>query len=259
MADPRIISTELATSSFNGITALLWVISGILVGLLLIVKYFKYKDRTLLFVGTCIIILPSPWWPAAFGYVLALFGIYLEDVFYGILLLGPLTIDIFIWLYVVSDALYKEKQKIIMLLIGVYTISSEILIMSLSLINVNDYIMVRIGLIDIRFQLPLMIMNLILSVIFIISFVLYALPVLKSDIPETHLKGKFAFSFLILFMIGNVMDAIIPWDLISNNAQISLIIESSVALIARITLIVAVFCLYNVFILLEWVKKKLLK
>lgn len=258
MTDPRIIPTEIATSSVNGITALLWVISGILVGMLLIVKYLKYKDKTLLLVGTCIIILPSPWWSAAFGYVLALFGIYLENISYGIMLLGPLTIDIFIWLYVVSDALYKEKQKLIMLLIGIYVIISEILIISLSFLNVNDYIMVRMGLIDIRFQLPLMVMNLILSTIFIITFILYALPVFRSEDPETHLKGKLAFWFLILFMIGNVMDAIIPWDLISNDAQISFMIESSVALIARITLIVAIFCLYNVFVLLKVVKKKLL-
>lgn len=204
-------------------------------------------------------LLPSPWWPAAFGYVLALFGIYLEDILYGILLLGPLTIDILIWVYVVSNALYKEKQKIIMALIVIYSIVCEILIISLSIINVNEFILVRIGLIDIRFQLPLLIMNLSHSIIFIITFILYALPAMRTKNAETKLKGKFAFSFLVLFMIGNVLDAIIPWDKIPVNAEMILIIENLIALIARITLIVGVICLYNVFILPEWMKKRLSK
>ncbi len=258
MGDSSIIREELIASSLNGITAIFWVIIGSVVGFLLISKYFKYKDKILLLVGINIMILPSPWWPATSGYVLALFGIYLDDILYGILLLGPLTIDILIWVYVVSEALYKEKQKIIMALMLIYTVACEIIIISLSIINVNAYIMIRLGLIDIRFQLPLMIINILHSIIFITTLILYALPILRSSIPETRLKGKFAISFLILFMIGNILDAIIPWDVILGNAQLILIAEAWVALFARIILIGAILCLYNVFLLPEWLKNKLL-
>ena len=243
MADDRITPKIVLDATPYGLTGICWVVIGILVGLLLITKYFKYKDKMLLYVGINIALLTSPWWPSSISYILALFGLYLEDVIYGFLLYGIITFDFLLWLYVFTGALYKEKQKMIMILGTIYTIIAEIIIISFCIIDVKGLIMERENLIDISFRLALIIIAGINTSLFMITFIIFARDGLKSPNPETRLKGKLALVFIVFFGFGTLLDGFLE--------------GIQYALIARIALILGVIFLYMVFELPEWLKRRI--
>lgn len=245
MSDPRITPSVILESSINGITAIAYVSISIIIGLLLIIKYFKYKDKKLLFIGLNFILLPSSWWPAAFGYLLALGGIYLENLPYSLILQIPQTLNIFLWIYIFSEMQYPDKQKRIKEVIAIYAVVWAIIYLLFVFINVDVLVINRQGIIDISYRIPTLIMVALHLSIFIITFSLFGKGALKSSDQETRLKGKFLFLFLIGFIFGTLFDSFIPGDF--------------VALPARIVLILASICLYLVFAMPEGLKKRLLK
>ena len=236
---------EVAESTINGITALIYVLISIIIGLILIFKFLKYRDKVLPFIGLNIILLPCSWWPAAFGYLLALGGIYLENIPYSIILQLPQTINIFLWVYIFSDIHFKDKKKKIIIIMAIYAIIWETLHILFTIIDVGTLVIDRQGLIDIKYQLPLIIMVPMHLLIFACTFLYFSLNTLKSPDPEIKFKGIFLLYFIIAFLIGAILDSFLPGDII--------------ALIARIILISASFSLYIVFAMPEWLKKRIKK
>ena len=244
MTDPRIIPQALLDSALNGITAIIYVSITIIIGLLVISKYFKYKDKKLLIIGLNIIILPAAYLTTSIGYILALGGIYIEDFIYGIMVQVPRALNLFLWVYIFSELHYKEKQKKFILICVIYLLIWEIIYFTLAFLDHGAYLIVRQGLIDAGYRLPLLILVLSQLGIFAITFILFARIALKSVNPEIHLKGKFSIYFLIAYATGTIL-ARIPLDI--------LILPS------RIILMFGPIFLYFVFAMPEGVKKRLLK
>ena len=245
MSDPRITPSVILDASINGITALAYVSISIIIGIILIAKFLKYKDKKLLFIGLNFILLPSSWWPAAFGYLLALGGIYIENIPYSLILQIPQTLNIFLWIYIFSEIQYPDKQKKIKQITLIYTVSWAIIYLSFVLINVDVLVIIRQGIIDISYRLPTLIMVAMHLSIFIVTFSIFGREALKSVDQETRLKGKFLFLFLFGFIFGTLFDSFIPGDF--------------GALPARIVLILASICLYLVFAMPERLKNRLIK
>ncbi len=245
MTDSRITPLIIAGSTIDGITAIIYISISIIIGLLLIIKFLKYKDKKLLFIGLNFILLPSSWWPAAFGYLLALGGIYLENIPYSIILQIPQTVNIFLWIYIFSEMQYPDKQKKIKEICAIYATSWAIIYLSFVFINVDLLVIIRQGIIDISYRLPALIMVAMHLSIFVVTFTIFGREALKSSDQETRLKGKFLFLFLGGFIFGTLFDSFIPGDF--------------GALPARIVLILASICLYLVFAMPEGLKKRLLK
>ena len=101
----------------------------------------------------------------------------------------------------------------------------------------------RQGTIDIRYQLPFIIMVAIHLMIFGITFILFAKNGFKSVNPETRLKAKFALGFITLFLTGAILDSF------AKGAEI--------ALVARICLISGSLSIYLVFAMPNWLKKRI--
>jgi len=245
MTDSRITPLVITGSIIDGITAIIYISISIIIGLLLITKFLKYKDKKLLFIGLNIILLPSSWWPAAFGYLLALGGIYLENIPYSIILQIPQTLNIFLWIYIFSEMQYPDKQKKIKEIVAIYATLWAIIYLIFVFINVDMFIIIRQGIIDISYRLTALIMVAMHLSIFVITFTIFGRESLKSSDQETRLKGKLLFLFLGGFIFGTLFDSFIPGDF--------------GALPARIVLILASICLYLVFAMPEGLKNRLIK
>ncbi|MFX1444663.1 MAG: hypothetical protein ACFFHV_14720, partial [Promethearchaeota archaeon] len=50
---------------FSGFSSIVGITLSIVLGVLMIIKYFRYKDRNLLLMGIVMILITQPWWPYA--------------------------------------------------------------------------------------------------------------------------------------------------------------------------------------------------
>lgn len=142
--------------------------------------------------------------------------------------------------------MYKEKQLLILLIIGIYIIIFYAIFLYYVL---TDPLLIaeKISPVDTAARSPVMAIFLIIFVvIFLITGVKFALETIKIDDPETKLKGKLLLIAFPSFCISGFLDASIP------TTALTLIIF-------RLILISSSIEFYGGFILPNWMKKAFLK
>ena len=232
----------------NGTFGLLFVVISIILGVIIVLKYFKTKDINFLLVGLTWIFLISGWYGTSASFLVALFtggdGLSLEMI----LLLNfiPLPIGFLLWSIAFTNFLYKEKQLLFLLAIGIYIIIFYAVFLYFIF---TDPLLIaeKISPVDTAARSPVMAIFLIIFVvIFFVTGVKFALETIKIDDPETKLKGKLLLIAFPSFCIGGFLDASIP------TTALTLIIF-------RLILISSSIEFYGAFILPNWMKKAFLK
>ena len=231
----------------NGIFSIVIVIIFTLVGLNIMLVYRKQKDRIYLFMGLTWLLLGEPWWGSATSFIVALFnngqGITIGTYFLLSISLIPLTSMLLVGC--TTDLLFKNKQKIILILFFIFEVVFETIFLYLYFTDPNqlgvmatpvncDYS--RIVLIYILFSL---IMVLILGS-------LIARASLKSDNPEVIVRGKFLLLAIILYVVGGIFDSALDFTAVT-------------ILIPRLVIITSVLCSYTGFVMPKFLKKIFLK
>lgn len=232
----------------NGIFGLLFVVISIILGIIIVLKYFKTKDTNFLLVGFTWILLISGWYGTSVSFLVALItggdGLSLETI----LLLNfiPLPIGLVLWTIAFTNFLYKEKQGLILSIIVIY-IAIFYAIFLYFIISDPLIIAEKISPVDTAARnLGFAVFLVIFIVIFLTTGLKFALETLKIDDPETKLKGKLLLIAFPAFCIGGFLDASIP------TTALTLIIF-------RTILIISAVLFYGGFVLPEWMKKRFLK
>jgi len=230
----------------NGIFSLIFVFISLIVGIIILSRYFKYKERVYFLVGATWIFISEPWWPSSLSFLVALtneVGISAQLYF----LIGNVFIPlaIILWLLAFTEFLYTEKRKIILLVFAAFGIIFEILLFLFLLLN-PDLIGQLNPPVDVTYESFILVYLIFFLMIVIITGVLFARLSLKSDDPEVKLKGKLLIMAYVFFTIGAILDSSIP------------LIEITI-IITRLLLIISAFLWYSGFILPQWLKKLLLK
>ena len=230
----------------NGIFSLIFVAISLLVGLIILSKYFQYKERIYFLVGFTWILISEPWWPSSLSFLIAIInGVGLSSQMY--FLIGNLFVPvaIIVWLIAFTEFLYKEKRKLILMIFGIYGILFEIVFFILLFLN-PDLIGKLNPPVDVNYKFFIMVSLITFLLIVVISGFLFANLSLKSDDPEVKLKGKLLVIAYISFSIGALLDSAIPLN------EITIIIT-------RIILISSAIEWYGGFILPGFLRKFLLK
>jgi hypothetical protein len=232
----------------NGIFGLLFVVISIVLGLIIVSKYFRTKDKNFLLVGFTWIFLISGWYGTSASFLVALItggdGLSLEMI----LLLNfiPLPIALVLWSIAFTNFLYKEKQLTYVIFVSIYIAIFYIIFLYYIITDVS-FIAEKISPVDTAANNFLLAMFLVIFIlIFFISGVKFALATLSIDNPETKLKGKFLLIAFPSFCIGGFLDAALP------TTALTLIIF-------RIILILSAIMFYSAFIMPNWIKNKFLK
>ena len=144
-----------------------------------------------------------------------------------------------------TDLLYRDKKKIILLIIGVTGIIFEIALFTLLLID-YDLVGIVSSPVDADYELFVTIYQIFLVILVLVSGILFARESLKSKIPEINLKGKLLLAAFLSFVIGSILE-------ILSGISIALLI------IARLLLITSSIEFYGGFILPRWMEKLFLK
>jgi len=231
---------------FSGISMIIWVSISTILGLLIASKYFTYKKRVFLLVGISWIFISFPWVSTTISFILALTaGQMLPEVIWFTIALGTIPIGIFTWLWAVSDLLYKERQKLILLIIAIegalfYVYLFVSLSINTSLIgSVNSVV-------DTDYKPIVMLYIVSVLIILLTTGIQFARNSLRSDDPEMKLKGRLLIVAFISYSVGAILDSALPLDVITLP-------------ITRIILISSAIEFYGGFILPNWMKKLFLK
>ncbi|MFX0070927.1 MAG: hypothetical protein ACFFAO_07545 [Candidatus Hermodarchaeota archaeon] len=199
----------------SGISSIISIIIFTILGLIIISKYFQHRRRELILFGITVIGLMEPLYGPALSFFTALFtgqGLSVE-MYYFIALVGtPLTLVSFVT--GVSDLLYKEKQKIITLILIIYGIIFEIVFIYF-LINDPDMVGGLAGITDAEYGPFGRIWMISILLILVIGGTLFARESLKSDKPEIKLKGKLLLPAFFIFTISAIADAAIQLNTIT--------------------------------------------
>ncbi len=230
----------------NGIFSICFVIISFLVGIIILSRYFKYKERIYFLVGLTWIFISEPWWPSSISFLVALgngIGIPSEVYFLVGNIFVPLAI--ILWLLAFTEFLYSEKRKLILSIFSIIGGIFEILFFVFLFLN-PSLIGELNGPVDVNYRSFIMVFLIIFLSIVVVTGFLFANLSLKSRDPEVKLKGKLLIVAYIAFAVGALLDASVPFN-------------ELIVIIIRLILILSALCWYGGFILPKWMKKFLLK
>ncbi len=230
----------------NGIFSLIFVAISLLVGIIILSRFFKYKERVYLLVGLTWIFISEPWWPSSVSFLIALSnGVGIPSGVYFLIgnIFVPLAIGL--WLLAFTEFLYSEKRKLILSIFAIIGALFEILFFIFLFLS-PELIGELNGPVDVNYKSFIMIFLIIFLSIMVITGFLFANLSLKSKDPEVKLKGKLLVIAYIAFAVGALLDASVPFN------------EPTIIII-RLILILSAICWYGGFILPKWMKKFLLK
>lgn len=230
----------------NGVFSLIGLIIAFILGIKIIIKYFTFKRKEFILIGTVFILLTEPWWPSIILFLsLMIFGYYIKLEI--ILLIGNILLPIttLLWLIAFNYLLnYKRKKEVYELFIILGTLFEIFLFYYLF---TNPLIVgAASGNVDVNYGIIVSLYQLTILIVAIITGTLFARECFHSDNEEIKLKGKLIIAAVYSFVIGSVL------DILSASSIIILTL-------ARIILILASVELYGGFILPNWMKRILLK
>lgn len=230
----------------NGVFSLIFVAISLLIGFIILSRYFRYKENIYFLVGATWIFISEPWWPSSLSFLIALSnGIGLPPELYFLIGNIFVPIAIVLWLLAFTEFLYSKKRKLILGIFAIIGVVFEILFFSFLFLN-PDLIGELNGPVDVNYKSFIMVFLIIFLLIVVITGYLFANLSLKSKDPEVKLKGKLLIIAYTSFSVGALLDSSIPF----NEATV---------IIVRLILILSAICWYGGFILPKWMKKLLLK
>jgi hypothetical protein len=230
----------------NGTFSFIFVIISLVVGFLILLRYFRFKEKIFFFVGATWILISEPWWPSSLSFLVSLSnGVGLSPIIYFIIGNTLIPLAIILWLLAFTDFLFTEKRKLILLVFTIIGIIFEVIFYTFLFINP-----VLIGTptspVDVSYSFFIIIFLVIFVLIVVISGLLFARLSLKSDDPEVKLKGKLLVIAFIAFFLGALLDSSIRLNEIG-------------VIFVRLILIASAIFWYGGFLLPHWMKKLFLK
>ncbi len=233
----------------NGILGLSVVIVSFILGLIVLLKYFKNKNKNFILLGVNLIFLASGWYGTSTSFFIAFIrgneGLPLEMI----LLLNfiPLPIGLICWCGFYTNILMKEKQKLFLLIMVVITVFFYSVFFFVVFTDVSQAA-IKISPVDTtagenRF---LSIYIIIFIIVLLFTGIHFSLRTMKYEDVEMKTKGKFLLFAFPAFAIGGFLDSTLP----SN--EITLILF-------RLLLITSIIGFYIGYLLPNWIKKRIIK
>ena len=215
---------EILHSSFS----LVAVLISILIGLIIISKYFKIRQRNILLIGIFWTGLTFPWLPTVITFIMMLtvgYGLTVEGfILIGIMIL-PITVLCGLTAFTSLLGVRKPKRRVILLSVLVFNLIFEGLIIYFLFIDVSVIATLEDVLI-IEWSVFSQIYFIINLVLFLVTGILFSRKSLQSESREIRFKGKLLMAAFISFTIGTVLDFAIPNPLTYIIARLILLSSS---------------------------------
>lgn len=234
------------TDFINGLLSLIFVAISIFLGIKMILKYFKYKQKNLLYVGITWIIMCEPWWPHATSFLLAVFtGNGLDVRMFYFLAVTFVPIGLTAWLTAFTDFINTDKQKLILGISIIAQIIFEIVFFYFLITDPSVIAHMRTP-VDSENKPFILAYFITVILIFLITGLIFAAKAMRASDPNIKLKGKILLIAVLLYVFGGILDGAIAIEIIA-------------LLTSRIMLAFSAVMFYSGFVLPNWLKKIFLK
>jgi len=246
----------------QGSLSLIFVIISFVIGVSIISKYGKNKNRLFILVGLTWLTLSTLWLPEATSFLMSLFiqrTLAIEWYF----ILGNIFVPVALicWVTAYTDMVDKENQKLAIALILIFSIVFEVLFFYHFFFDIN-----LIGVISLLrpFSADL---GYFLAILLLISFLIlfvtgfkFARRSIRSENKEVRLKGKLLQFAFIAFTIAAVIEKTARSILIGTVfLDPTILLLSVILVVMRLLLISSAIAFYGGFLLPNWIKKNLTK
>ncbi len=226
---------------FDGISCIILVAMFYFIGLRLISKYFKDKQRNFIYVGLTWMGMCGPWIPPATGFLFyVITGVKLPDEIYFLIGYFVIPVSIITWLTAFTNFIKSRYKTEILIIYIIYGVVFEILFLIFLFTDIS-VIGIRSGV----FQADLgwFILGYLLTALFtfLVTSIIFARNTMVMQSPETQLKGKFLLIAIISLSIGSVLDGFFTYN-------------SVLFVIYKIILISSSLEFYFAFFLPNWLK-----
>ena len=208
----------------SAVLALIFVSISIIVGLLLILKYFKSKDKTLLYVGVTWIIIVEAWMPSAVNLIYLL--ITRISLSYQIrAIIGNIFIPfgLILWTLVFTELVFKNYRKLLLIIFSIFCIVFEVILFYALMTDISLIIVIPSHDLNMNYKPLWMIFQVIFSIITLVSGLAFSWKSIKHDNPEIKLRGKILAVAFISFLIGailGIVDLPVPGNIIMITSSI---------------------------------------
>ena len=242
----------------QGSLSLIFVIISFIIGVTIISKYGKNKNRLYILVGFTWLTLSTLWLPEAGSFLMSLvIQQTLAIEWYFILGNVFVPVALICWITAYTNMVNKEKQKIAVTLILIFSIVFEGLFFYYFFLDIN-----LLGVINpLRpFSADL---GYFLTILLLISFLIlfmtglkFARKSIRSENKEVRLKGKLLQFAFIAFTIAALLEKTARSILIGTFfADPTILLLSVMLVIVRMLLISSAIAFYGGFLLPGWMKK----
>ena len=205
------------------------VIISLVLGILIALKYFKFKKIDFLLVGLTWIFLVSPYWSDAIQFfIIMLFDMEINPALYYFIanaFIAPIHI---VWIYAISDFLFPRRKKALVSIFSIEAIAFEAVFLLLFFLDpalIGD----QKSYFVVEWAIWIQIYLLVSIALFLITGFLFARRSLKSQAKDVKLKGKFLIVAFLCFTVAAVIDVIgaeTPNELTIFLARTFLIVSS---------------------------------
>lgn len=236
----------------QGIFSTIYVSISIVIGIIIISKYFKYKSFTFLWIGIAWTGMAVPWSGDVINFFAYLTGApYLTDEMYLIIVIAFLPLFVFLWLVALSDLLSFKRKNLVLLITLILSIAFEIAFFTVMFTGNTASIGYSVSPFQYQFGDLIAIYMLIIIIIVLATGLKFALESFKADDKTIKLKGKLLIIAFISFTTGAMLDSVAPM-ILGEMTEVMIVI-------VRMILISSSIIFYLGFILPDWAKKILIK
>ena len=225
----------------NGIAMIIIVILYWYIASKLFLKYNSLKDKNLLYLSIIFIFQSLTWLaPTVLFLSIILTGSLISFELY--LLIGhALPFAVFFWLIIITELMFKDKQKLILTIIGIYYAALVVIFFYLFFTDISLLGELR-GFLGFQQGPFLIIRNLSSMIISIVSVILFYRESVKSDNAQTRLRGTLFLAAIVFVVLGAFLHII-----------------TGLAVLALLFFLLASISYYSALLTPEWLKKRLIK
>ena len=242
----------------QGSLSLIFVLISFVIGVSIISKYGKFKSRLYILVGLTWLMLSTIWLPEAGSFLMSLIiqqTLPIEWYF----IIGNVFVPaaLICWITAYTDMINKEKQKIAVVLILIFSIVFEGLFFYYFFLDINllgEINPLRPFSADLGYFLTIL-----LLISFLILFVTgfkFARKSIRSENKEVRLKGKLLQFAFIAFTIAALLEKVARSILVGTVfPDPTILLLSVILVIVRVLLILSAIAFYGGFLLPRWMKE----